>query len=337
MPDLPHPDDPMISEEEKETPEQRAEKAERLVEFRRFAEPMLAQIYVEGKTPFGLPQDEVVGKVSERIFDRIASENLHADPDFLAAATEVAAAVNSVTESNFVVGKDPVDVLRYYLAEAVGVDSGVDVAEIDYVKKLMEQNYQIATGKTLLEWAQEYHQGHLEADVNLEQSSKAADIFNRDYSDHALNAGNLTTVLKEYAKTSGVNNVDIREALKVLAGSGYVVPTEWNDEYAKLYDGEILISAIESINKELQTDEIVQALEASYKDLPEEELKSTSIGANDVLAVASLDVDIPDTWEACDGETQKVVKAAMKELAAKLGGKLGSSKGAPVIKFETKT
>jgi len=44
-------------------------------------------------------------------------------------------------------------------------------------------------------------------------------------------------------------------------------------------------------------------------------------------------MEIPKTWEECDDETRSVINDIMKQLASNLGGKLGESKGEPVIKF----
>lgn len=327
-----------LSEKDMETPEQReAERAESLAEFRRFAEPMLDEVYAESRLPFDLPRDVVIARVTERIFDAIVEQQLQFDPDFMMAATEVVGRINEIEGNHFVVGKYPIDVLRHHLAEAMDVKSGVDVAEIDWTKRKMEEDYQSTTGKTLSEWAQEYRQSHPDASVDLvEQSSQVADIFNKDYDNHSLTVGHFTDVLREHIQAAGISEISTDEALKVLVENGFVVPIQWKEEYAEHDDGKTLITAIESINKELQTAEIVQTLEATYADLSAEEQQAAPIGANDILAVASLEMEIPETWEECDEGTQKAVRAAMKELAEKLGGKLGSSKGVPIIKFGAK-
>jgi hypothetical protein len=330
----PNPEDLGLSEEDMQTPEQRAERAERLADFRNFAEPMLAPIYSEGKTPFGLSRDMVIAKTTERIFSRVEEENLQPDHEFMSAATEVVTVINTQVKVPFVVGKYQVNVLRHYLAKAAGVNSDVDLADVNFTMKTMEANYQAATGRTLEEWAKDYIAEHPNVQIDQTQNLGIAQLFNDDYNQHSLTASHFATVLREHSITG---ELDINDALKVLLEKGFIVPEEWSEEYAGHADGQTLLEAIENMNEELQIAEIVQTLESSYVEfVPAEELPANPIEVKNVLTVASLGTDIPENWGECDDRIKAVIKAAMKELAYKLGGKLGTSKGAPIIKFEKK-
>ena len=87
-----------LTEQDKETPEQRVE---RLKEFRQLAEPMLDQYYQEGKTPFNIPREEALECVSGRIFERVEEAGLTIDNNYLGRVAELIGAINEATGQHY--------------------------------------------------------------------------------------------------------------------------------------------------------------------------------------------------------------------------------------------
>jgi len=315
-----------------ETPEQRAEKAERLREFRELSDVMLDQFYSEGKTPFNIPREEALAKSAERTFRAVEGEGLEVDVEFLKDAQSVLEAVNTASGRDFVVGEYPLAVLEYHLALAAGEEPSTEL-DIGYIRGEMEKHYKKTTGQTLENWARAYHEAHPDKTIDTKANLSFIKAFENDFEGHKFNEANLAKSFREFARDQGVDTLTPDVVMKLLAEKGFIVPSEWKEEFTEIEDGKTVITAIENAKRSLQMEEIILELEGAYADLPREDLVGTTITAKDVLAVTSFGAEVPENWNECDEQTQKVVSSVLSALAKSLGGKLGKSKGEPIVKL----
>ena len=158
-------------------------------------------------------------------------------------------------------------------------------------------------------------------------------MFERDYDSFVISTGNLAKVFLEYARENGIEGLGSNTALQILSEKGFIVPEKWQNSFVELPEGRELLNAIENVQRKFHPEEIITTLEGVYGDFTKEELRTNPITVGDVLGVISVTMEIPKTWEECDDETRSVINDIMKQLASNLGGKLGESKGEPVIKF----
>lgn len=317
-----------------EKPEEQAEKAEKIKEFQRLAEPMFDQFYSEGKTPFGIPRTEAIEKFSARAFVQVEKAELNLDNDFLERMTEFIRAINDATGQHYTLGKTTLQVVEYHLQIAAGKEPDIDIEGIRYLDGQMNQGLLKATGVDLDQWAQEYLKVHGEEVRDIKTNERFIDILSRDFYAHEYNQGKLVKMLKEYAKENGADSLNPQVALELLKENGSIVPEEWRDELAEHQDGKELLEAIENAKKGIQVEQITDTLESNYSDLSAEDRAANPITTDDVIAVASFEEEISVTWVLCDDQTKKMIKNIMSELANRLGGKLGTSKGEPIVKFK---
>jgi len=343
-PNGPSAEDMGLKKDEMKTPEQRAkeaatetgeenERAERLENLRRLAEPMLDQYYQEGKTPFGIPREQAIKHVSERIFDEAEAAKLNVDYDFLQRANEVMQAINEASGQHYTLTRAALEVIEHHLQTAASGESNINLADVAYIAGEMGKHFKKATGATLAEWAVEYQKVHGDQTRDMDTSVKLMKIFDQDVGGHLLSQSNLRVIFSGYAEREGIDQLTPDAALKMLQERRFLVPEEWKDEFAENEDGREILEAIENIKREIQVEEIVTTLEGNYKWLSPEDRKSKPITVEDVLAIASFEGGAPESWADCDDNIKKIITGALKVLAENLDGKVGKSKGKPVVKF----
>jgi len=322
-----NPEEIGVPQEGMKTPEQR-EKLERL---RGLIESIVERYWQEGETPFGIEKDQVVDRITERRFEVMEAENLEPDYEFWQQASEVMAQIDEGTGQHNPLGEYPLMVLQYHLSNARGLE--IDESVKDYfIAKVMEKGYKKATDRSLSDWVAEYVGSHPE-ETDFESIRKTIGVFERDYDSFVISTGNLAKVFLEYARENGIEGLGSNTALQILSEKGFIVPEKWQNSFVELPEGRELLNAIENVQRKFHPEEIITTLEGVYGDFTKEELRTNPITVGDVLGVVSVTMEIPKTWEECDDETRSVINDIMKQLASNLGGKLGESKGEPVIKF----
>lgn len=343
-PNGPSAEDMGLKKEEMKTPEQRAkeaatetgeenERAERLENLRRLAEPMLDQYYQESKTPFGIPRDQAMKHVSERIFDKAEAAELNVDYDFLQRANEVMQVINEASGHHYTLTRAALEVIEHHLQTAASGESNIDLVDVAYIAGEMGRHFKKATGATLAEWAVEYQKVHGDQARDMDTNVQLMKIFDQDIGSHVLSQSNLRTIFRGYAGRAGIDQLTPDAALKMLQERRFLVPEEWKDEFAENEDGREILEAIENVRREIQIEEIITTLEGNYEGLSPEDRKSRPITVGDVLAVASFEGGAPENWADCDDNIKKIITAALKELAENLDGKVGKNKGEPIVKF----
>jgi len=323
----PTPEEMGLSAEEMKTPEQR----ERLERLRELVEPMVEIYWREGETPFGIEKARVIDRITERRFEAMGAESLEPDYEFWQESSRVMAQIEVGTGQHKPLGEYPLMVLQYHLAKARGVETDESVKDY-FIAKEMEEGYKKATGRSLSDWATEYAESHPE-ETDFESIKKTIGVFERDYDSFELSTGNLTKVLFEYVRENGTEDLDPNTALQILSEKGFTVPEQWQDSFGELPEGRKLLDVIENVERKFHAEEVITTLEGVYRDFSQEELQANPITVRDILGVASMTMKIPETWDECDNEMKRIMNDIMKQLASNLGGKLGKSKGEPVIKF----
>ena len=321
------------SDENIETLEQQ-EKAEKLAEFKKIAEPMFDQYYEEGKTPFGIAKSEALDKFSARVYPQVEAAELNLDNEFLQRMTELIQAINDATGQHYTLGKTTLQVVEYHLQIAAGKEPDIDIEGIRYLEGQMNQGLIKATGVDLYRWASEYLKVHGEEVRDTKTNERFVDILSKDFYAHEYNQPKLIKMLKDYAKENGLESLTPQVALNLLKEKGTIVPEEWKEELADHPDGKELLEAIENAKKGIQVEQITDTLEANYQDLSPEDRVASPITVADVIEVASFEEDMPLAWTLCDDTEKKMIKNILSELASRLGGKLGTSKGEPIVKFK---
>jgi len=340
------PDQMGLFADEMKTPEQRAKEAsqnfedlddvegtKRLEEYRRMSEPMIGYLYPEGKTPFGLPRDEVIARAAERTFPQVESAELKLNAEFLQDVVEVLDDINDQSGKHYALGEYALGVFSYHLALARGESSEFDISQAAFLETEFNKYLKSATGETLDDWAKKYAEGHSE-DIQFADTNRFLKIHNADFESHKFNGPNLTKLFTEHLTNNDLQSLTPDEALEILISKGYIVPSEWKEDYADNEDGKVLLEAIDNAERKNKVAEVISVLGQSFEDLPAEELKSMQITVGDVLAVASFDVETLLSWNDCDEPTKKTVTDILKQLATNLGGSFGKSKGEPVVKFK---
>ncbi|MCX6810631.1 MAG: hypothetical protein NTY30_02775 [Candidatus Berkelbacteria bacterium] len=334
MPDLPHPDDSMISDADKSTPEQReAEKAERLAEFRQLTDPIMDKYWQEGDTPFGIPRDEVMAKISARRFEAVEAAEIQYDAAFFGDVQAIVVRINEVSGQNNYLGTYPVWALENQIAIARGEEPKIDPAEVGYITSQIEKYFKQAVGVTLQEWATEYAKTHKDFVYNPETDKTFFDTLEKDYNTHILNLGNLIRVLSEYARGQGIQEVNIEAAMQVLSDQGFVVPAQWSEEYAELSEGQDILNAIQKLPERLLQLEVADEITGNLEALSPEDLAVTVIDSTAVLKVISENYPVPDNWNACDRKTKDLVIGVIEGISERLGGKVTKKKGEPKLNF----
>lgn len=345
MPDMPGPDDPMISDEDKKTSEQReGERAERLEGLKKFLDPILEQRYQEGYMPFDLPRDQVLHRAEERILPKIESVGAEINPEFLSDVQSVIDIMNSVKGDHYTLNSTSFLVISSHLIHAAGEpdsDEVPDLSDVAFLAGEMDKLLRAASGQSLAEWAKAYVENHKDRHwkqyaMEYLNSLSALVVLADDESQYRYELHNLVRALSQDAKNQEIRKLDPNSALSILFNRGFIVPSEWKEEFSETWDGKELLLAIDKANSRLLLDNITDALEATYSDLPTDELGKLTLNADEILVAVSTSVEVPATWAECDDSTRKAVSEAMKKLVIKLKGKLGKSKGMPVIKFESK-
>ena len=342
MIDEPLAEDMGVSKKDMETPEQRKrevktglednERAERLEQFRPIAEGLLDHYFEEGKISFGIDREEATEIVTGRIFDQVEASKLEVDYTYLQRITEVLAAINEGSKEPYEMTRATLEVIEYHLQVAAGEQPEPTI--YTYLEGEMDKRLKKTTGVGLAEWAQEYHKVHGDETRSPEDNLAFIDITEADYNAHVQSESNLRRIFTEFAESEGIEQLDPQTALQLLRERGFVVPEEWKEEYAENDDGARIIEVIHGLERKMQFDDISASIEGGYEFLTPEEKANTPVTVSNFLEAASLEGAVPESWADCDGQLKQIIKNKMKEIADHLGGKLGTAKGEPIVRFK---
>ena len=335
-------EDKGVSKKDMETPEQRKreaetglednERAERLEQFRPVAEGLLDHYFEEGRISFGIDREQAAEIVTERIFDQVEASELDVDYTYLQRITEVLAAINEGSKEPYEMTRATLEVIEYHLQVAAGEQPEPTI--YTYLEGEMDKRLKKTTGVGLAEWAQEYHKVHGDETRSPEDNLAFIDITEADYNTHVQSESNLRRIFTEFAESEGIEQLDPQTAIRLLRERGFVVPEEWKEEYAENDDGARIIEVIHGLERKMQFDDISASIEGGYEFLTPEEKANTPVTVANFLEAASLEDAVPESWADCDGQLKQIIKNKMKEIADHLGGKLGTTKGEPIVRFK---
>lgn len=339
----PNPEDRGIDPKDMKTPEQReregaeetvedTERAERLEQFRPIAEGLLDHYFEEGKVSFGMDRDEAAEVVTGRIFDQAESSDIEFDYTYLQRVTEVLAAINEGSSTPYEMTRATLEVIEYHLQVAAGEQPEPTIYK--FMNDEMDKRLRATTGVGLAEWAVEYQKVHGEETRNPEANLAFIDITEADYNAHVQSESNLRRIFAEYVENEGIDQLNPQTALTLLRERGFVVPKEWKDEYADQDDGARIVEVIQGLEREIQFDDISTSIEGGYESLTDEEKANTPVTVTNFLEAASIEGDVPESWTDCDSRLKGIIKREMQNLADRLGGKLGTTKGEPIVRFK---
>lgn len=309
------------------------EASEEKERFRALSEPIIGRFYPEGQIPFGISHEEAMRHVPDRILEKVRQEGVNVDMEFLQDVQSVLDPINAVGKNNFSLGVTSVTVIEYHLRSARGIDPGIDIGSVAFLKGEMEKAYKKQTGRTLSQWAVEYVKTHQEGADNLESAAALFKVYDQDFDGFRYTVSNLARIISLYAREMGMIDINAVKVMPILHKWGFLVPAEWRDEYSSTEDGKTLLSAIEKARRKLQEEDLADALSVSLETRSADELRLTPFTANDVLAMASFDNDVPENWNDCDAEVKRSVINAMKVAAEHLGAIVADTEEGPVITF----